>query len=277
MLTILTVEDRENSLWRKHPLNIFPVNSLKVRKGEILNVPVRHLRYICRNGRIRKKRISRRAKEGRENLLNFSGVDLGNSLIREFSPVLYRGRLSINMAVACLQAMQSEARHIRVGLYDKSGDFCSVCETVLALVGKFTVVTDNTELYEAEARRLMWERGTMPHISRRINSLSGCSLIIAPSGVDKAFSPHREAVLLTSFTPRVSIGCRVYSRYTVKLPEIEKEWEEYVTDGELIAAGLYTLAGVYNLGSLVPLMCHSERDSQTYISLGRHLEEHFSK
>ncbi|MBQ3073726.1 MAG: hypothetical protein IJD19_03485 [Ruminococcus sp.] len=277
MLTILTVEDRENSLWRKHPMAMLPVNSLKVRKGSIMNVPVRHLRYICRNGRIGGKRICRRAKEGRENLLNFSRVKVPSPKITMFSPALYRGRMSINMAVACLQAMHSTARHIKVGLYDKSGDYAPVCEAFLELVGKFTVVTDNTELYEAEARRLMWEKGAAPFVSRRINSLSSCSLIIAPSAVETAFSPEAEAVLLTSSPPSVGIPCRVYSRYTVKLPEIEKEWEEYVTDGELIAAGLYTLAGVYNLGSLVPLMCHSERDSQTYVSLGRHLEEHFSK
>ncbi len=277
MLTILTVEDRENSLWRKCPITILPVNSLKVRKGSIMNVPVRHLRYICRNGRISGKRIARRAKEGRGNLLNFSRVEVLSPQITMFSPALYRGRMSINMAVACLQAMSSTARHIKVGLYDRSGDYAPVCEAFLELVGKFTVVTDNTKLYEAEVRRLMWERGAAPFVSRRINSLSSCSLIIAPSAVDRAFSPKREAVLLTSSPPVVEIPCRVYSRYTVKLPEIEREWDEYITDGELMAAGLYTLAGLYNLGSLVPLMCHSERDSQTYVSLGRHLEEHFQE
>ena len=276
MLTLLTVDEKESSVFRKKLLRCLPVNRIKTEYRASGERMLRHIHYINRNGRINYQKIAKRAGEDRFRILFDGDLLLKNKHIAPFIPTAFRARLCVNMGLAVLESMKELPKSFRVGLYDPLGEAVDAAERIVEFTDNFTVVTKSIPLYGKEAERLMWEKGVSLRVSRRASSISQCDLIIAPSKLREKFSTKSKAVILTCDCPSFPLLSRVYYRYDLKLPQNILPLCPEGFDAELLAGGLYSIWGVYALGSLVPLLAVNGRDTQTYISLSRYFLDIFS-
>ncbi len=277
MLTVLSVEKREPKGRFSAILKRLPLNSLKVTQKTQQGITVNNLEYISRNGRIDWSRICRAAKEGRVNLVYSGGEEIPQDCgIVPFVPASLRQRLCGNMVLEVLELMKEMPPKLRIGLYDPWGDFCDLAEHILRFTSDFVVVTKNVGLYTEQAGRLLSETGAVLCVSRNMCTLSDCGLIVSPDRIDEKFTPMTKAVLLTSREPCVPLSCRVYCRYSFRLPVEFEELRPEKTDAEFFGGALYSLCSVYSLGSLVPFVCMSAADTQTTLSLRKYFVDCFS-
>lgn len=276
MITILTIERREASGAVSKILSKISLNSLKVTRNSVNKVQLRQLHYICRRKKVNWHRISKVLGESRENLV-YSGKEEidANSGISLFAPYELRERLCGNMALEVLDIMKEVPKNLRIGIYDPKGDFSDLCECVLKFTSNFTVVTRNKVLYTEQAQRLLEENGAVLRVCSKVSALATCGLIIAPVTVTEPFMPMTKAVMLTCAKPAVSLRCRVYYKYSFSL---QKEFESMRPEGlqtEIFGAALYSLGGVYEIGSCVPFVCTGQTDTQTTLSLQKYFSECF--
>ncbi len=276
MLTVLTIDNRIYRGKGGKLLGAVSHNSLKVqvRKDP---VAIRHLRYINRRGKINWNKIAKAAGQGRARLI-YSGEfpvpeDTG---IKVFEPFELRQRLCGNMALAVLDVMRDVPKKLRIGLYDPQGEYADLPEHFLKYTDNLIVVTKNYNVYREQADRLLTETGAVLCVSPHISLLSTCGFIISPSVIDTVFTPQTSALVLSSVKPSVPLSCRVYYKYSFHLEKSLMELKPQGLDTEIFAGGLYSFCGFYALGSLVPLVCSSDRDTQTTLSLRRYLSECFS-
>lgn len=275
MLTILTIEDRFNAN-RESFLHKFALNSLIVRQYSDA-FEIRHINYINRNGRINWHKISKTAIRG-ERFVLYSGdtelpADLG---VKKFEPSALRQRLCTNMALSVLSLMKEVPQSLRIGLYDPYGEYADLTEHLLKFTDNLVVVTKNSKVYLQQSQRLLEDMGAVLCVSSRVNMLSACGLIISPVMLEEGFTLSSKTVILSCHKPKVSLGCRVYYMYSFRLPlELDRLKPELLSS-EVFAGALYSLCGEYTLGSLIPLVCTCETDSQTALSLRRYLCETFS-
>lgn len=276
MLTVLSVDKRELTGRLKKILRKLPINSMRVTRDTQQGITLNHIEYISRNGRVDWRKICRAAKEGRVNLV-YSGreevpPDCG---IVPFVPAMLRQRLCGNMVLEILELMKEMPRKFKIGLYDPWGDFCDLAEHILRFTSNFVVVAKNVGLYTEQAGRLLCETGAVLCVSRNICSLSDCGLIVSPDRIDEKFTPMTKAVLLTSREPCVPLACRVYCRYSLRLPQEFDALRPESVDAELFGGALYSLCSVYSLGSVVPFVCVGCGDTQTTLSLRKYFSECF--
>lgn len=275
MLTTLTIENRIHKGLAGKLLSFLPSDSLRVQvhKGQ---PDIRYLRYINRSSKVNWKKISKEAREGRGALLCSTSEPAAAGFgIRVFEPSELRRRLCSNMALAVLEAMKNVPKSLRIGLYDPSGESADLPEHLLRFTDNFIVVTKNYRVYSEEAQRLLEETGAVLYVSPHPSLLSTCGLILSPSVLDVHFTPMTKAVVLSAHRPSVSLACRAYFKYSFQLEKALEELRPEGLDTELFAGGLYSLCGMYSLGSCVPLVCSGESDTQTALSLRRYLAECF--
>ncbi len=274
MLTTLTLENREESIFRKKPLCFLPSNSLKLSENTAGDLKVKSFSYIDRCGKISFERIAGRLGGGPvlvDRAFGNSADKLKNAGIKIFSAEKFRGRLCANMAIACLEATGKKPLSIKIGIFDPLGEAVDLPRHFLGFTSEVYTVTKSIELYKGRAQEIMWERGAPLSVSKRIEILSRCDLIVAPHPIDVLISPRREAVVLTCRKPLKNLGCRVYYSYDFKLSTQFSRLRPEGIDTELFAAGLYEICKFYSLGNTVPLLCKGDFDAQTYLSLGRYL------
>lgn len=270
MLTILTIEDKQGRAGAERFCPLLP-NSLKVHetKGKI---PIRHIEYINRNGRVNWHRISKKTGNERHRLLYSGAVAPADDAdLRLFEPFALRQRLCSNMALSVLEMMKEGTKDLRTGLYDPEGEFCDLPEYLLKFTDKLVVVTKNHKVYRQQAQRLLEETGAVLCVTSRAGVLSDCGLIVSPCVLDVKFTPLSTAVILTCHKPKIPLACRVYYSYSFHLGS---EFEALKPEGlssEVFAGALYSLCGFYAFGSVVPLVCTSPTDTQTALSLRRYL------
>ena len=273
MLTVLSVRKKQHS---GESLRRFGVNSLKTKVKSAQGIDIRFLEYICRNGRINGARICKKAKEGRSSLV-YSGQDdiSDNSSVTVFEPLELRRRLCSNMALEVLEIMKSVPDNLRVGLYDPKGEYSDICMCILEHTRDFTVVSRNKALYTEQAKVLLEEKGIVLRACSKVSALSGCGLIIAPEVISEPFVPMSKTVVLTVSRPLVALGCRVYYEYSFSLPKEFEALRPEDVRAEDFGGALYSLCGVYSIGSIVPFVCTGQGDTQTTVSLRKYLSECF--
>lgn len=276
MLTILTIEDKLYKGPGEKLYSFFVPNSLRCHTIDE-RARIRHIEYINRNGRINWKKISKKAGQGRKNLLYSSSAPVPcDSDITLFEPLPLRQRLCTNMALSVLELMQQVPKGLRTGLYDPYGEFCELTEHLLRFTDNLIVITNNSKVYREQAQRLLCETGAVLCVYSKAEMLSTCGLIISPCVLDASFTPLSRAVILTCHKPLNSLSCRVYYKYSFCLsPELERLRPEGLCT-EVFAGALYSLCGAYALGSVVPLVCTSDTDTQTTLSLRRYLCDCFT-
>lgn len=276
MITVLTIEKREPSGTVGKILSRISLNSLKATHSSTAGVDARYLKYICRRKKVNWRRISREAGNDRENLVYSGKVEIDPlSGITPFEPYELRQRLCGNMALEVLEIMKEIPKNLRIGIYDPKGDFSDLCECVLKFTSNFTVVTHNKALYTEQAQRILEERGAVLCVCSKVSALCSCGLIIAPVHVTESFMPMTKAVMLTCAKPAVPIRCRVYYRYSFSLPKELESLRPESLQTEIFGAALYSLGGIYDIGSCVPFVCTGQTDTQTTLSLQKYFSECF--
>lgn len=269
MLTVLSVKKK------KSPRKIM-CNSLKVRLGGDNDIRIRYLEYTCRNGRVNWRKIAKKAEDSRACIVCAEKAEPDkDSGVAFFEPLELRQRLCANMALEVLEIMKDVPKGLRVGLYDPRGEFSDLCEHLLRFTADFTVVTHNKDLYIRHSRVLLEEQGVVLCVCTKISALSRCGLIIAPTVISEAFSPMTKAVVLTLRRPAVSLGCRVYYRYSLSLPKEFEQFRPQDIPAEIFGGALYSLCSVYEVGSCVPYVCAGDTDTQTTLSLRKYFRECF--
>lgn len=276
MLTVLNIENRmKGGRWGKL-LSGLSLNSLRVSQASLGEISVTTLSYVCRNGRVDWDRISRKAGENRRDLVYCGKSEIPEACgVIPFEPTALRQRLCSNMALEVLELMKELPPKLKVGVYDPRGEFCDLGEFLLRYTVDPVIVTKNRSFYTQQAQRILEETGGVIRVSRNMSALSACGLIISPERIDEAFTPMTKAVVLTSAVPKVPLCCRVYYRYSFRLPKELESIRPEGTDAEAFGGALYSLCGVYSLGSVVPFVCMNGSDTQTTLSLRKYFAECF--
>ncbi len=276
MLTVLSIDKREPKGRMKGILRKLPINSMRVTQQTQQGITLNLIEYISRNGSVDWRKICRAAKEGRVNLVYGGKEEIpADCGIVPFVPATLRQRLCGNMVLEILELMKEMPPNFKIGMYDPWGDFCDLAEHILGFTSNFVVVTKNVGLYTEQAGRLLCETGAVLCVSRNMCTLSDCGLIVSPDRIDEKFTPMTKAVLLTSREPCVPLACRVYGRYSFRLPQEFEALRPEGIDTELFGGALYSLCSVYSLGSVVPFVCVGNGDTQTTLSLRKYFSECF--
>lgn len=270
-MTILKITEGKGGLFERKPFCRLPCNRLRVKKVNVGDVSVKTVAYETRNGRVGMSRLKRACKGDFGNLIYVGDRPIDSKSLGVFYPFEYYGRLCGNLGITCLQIMGKNGYPLRVGLYDPKGDFADYTELIATHSREAVVVTENTHVYRDESRRLLWEMGTPLSVCKKADSLKDCDLIIAPAPLKSPVALRRDSVLLTVSKPIFDTGAKVYYKYAVKLPEPYSELSEFTEDTALVAGGLYSLCRIHSLGSVVPLLCSGDSDTQTYLSLCKSL------
>ncbi len=134
-----------------------------------------------------------------------------------------RRRILLNGAVWTLE---HAAEHTQVGdvaLLDRFGRFSDTVPRLMRVCRTLTVVTSNTNEYQALADRLSGEMGAAPMITDKASGVSGCCAIIAPDGLSGFGAMERPRLL---FTADGRDGCTVTDE-CVRSPFDDKTVEKY--------------------------------------------------
>ena len=276
MFTVLKIEDRVRNEISKRLLGRLPVNSMRYRSVPYSDFTINYIDFVSRNGRVSWKRIAKRLKKTGNEVVYCSKHQIPQGVgITPFVPFELRQRLCSNMALEVLGLMRTVPKSLKIGLYDPAGDFADLAPYLLRLTDNFVVVTKNLKFYSTMSQSLLADMGAVLRVSRNISSFCGCGFIISPYTIKEKFTPMSNAVVLTCERPKVMLPCSVYYRYSFRLPkELDKLRGEDV-DTEVFGGALYSLCGVYRIGSLVPFVCMNGADSQTTLSLRKYFEERF--
>ena len=276
MFTVLRIDERQNEGLFCKILRRLPINSLRLSHSGSGDIRISYLDYVSRNGRVNFKRLERTLRRIGTPVVYSSKREIpANVSIKPFVPLELRQRLCSNMAIEVLSIMKDVPKNLRVGIYDPSGDFADLAPFILKYTDNLCVFTRNLKLYGGVSENLLHEMGALLRFSRNVSSLSDCSFIISPCTIKDRFTPKAQAVILTSAKPKVYLPCAVYYKYSFRL---QKQWQVLCSedvDSEVFGGALYSLCGVYQIGSVVPFVCANSENSHTTLSLKKYLEEQF--
>ncbi len=275
MFTVLNIERWE----QKGLLRIlgrFLYNSMKCYYADNKDFKIEYLDYVSRNGRINWKKIGKRVRQTQGRVVYGGNEEVDSSAgFIPFVPSELRSRLCTNMALEILDIMEEVPENLQVGVYDPTGDFAPFVPYLIKYTDKIVLVTKNLKMYSALSEDLISETGAVLRPVRSMSALSDCGFIVAPSVIKERFLPKSNAMVLTSVSPKVSLPCSVYYRYSFRLPKELESLRPQSVDAELFGGALYSLCNVHQIGSLVPFVCTNNTDSQTTVSLRKYLMEQF--
>jgi len=265
MLTFLTVEKASNRKFLPLRNKIF--EEIKSAEG----LEVKHIRYIQRSKKVNFEKIAKACGEEAKRLLVKEDVFLPDNMgLKRFYCDELKSRLCLNMAIKILEDIKTE-KGINVAVYDPEGRIADGVGGLLKFTESLTAVTRMTDIYNAEAMRLMEESGAVLNASRRMKSLSKAQLIVAPLKLSAQLPVEKSAVILSVAKPAVAQRCAVYYKYYFNLSESLFKLLPEGFDAEYFASALYTLYGRYDLGSYIPQAVKGGSAAHTIVSLSKYL------
>lgn len=264
MLTFLTIEKKDTK--RLLPLR----DKISVELKSAGSIDVQHIKYIHRRGKVRFDKIAKICgSEGRRLLTKEDLVFPKESNLKRFCCEELKSRLCLNMAIEVLKNIKSKS--LKVAVYDVDGKIADGVGDMLKFIKNLTVVTRATDIYTAEAERLVSESGAVLNVSKRLKSLENAHLILVPQKLSAQLPVSKSAVILTTSAPKVSERCAVYYKYYFSLSEELIKLLPEGFDAEYLASALYTLCSRFDLGSIVPQAVKGEGAAHTIVSLSKYL------
>ncbi len=176
------------------------------------------------------------------------------------------------MAIQILRNCKSSAK-LRVGIYDTSAIACECLLSILEYCSDVVTVTKNARPYFYITDRALDELGATAVVTKNVNDLENCDFVIAPSEIIEPISLKHNAVMLTVTQPKARALGRVYYKYSLKMPNGFQSIKPDDLSVEYFCSALYTLGSQYQLGSIVPLSCGNNLESQTVSSICSLLDE----
>lgn len=266
MLTFLTVESKKHKSFL--PLRDKVFTELKSAEG----VDVRHIRYVKRKGKIRWDKIRKIAGEESSRLLTKEELVLPeNCGLKRFCCYELKSRLCINMALEVLKSLKARKIKVNTAVFDPEGNIADSADVLLRHTQNLTAVTRATEIYSAQAERILNESGAVLTVSRRLKSLEDAQLVIVPCKLTVQLPLDKTAVILTVMPPSVSQRCAVYYKYYFSLSEELIKLLPMGFDAEYLASALYSLSGRFDMGSIVPQAAKGAGTAHTLVSLSKYL------
>lgn len=266
MLTFLTILEGQGK-------TLFPLkNKITVQEETAKGLTVRHITCLNNRGKIPYEKIAKLCHGEESRVLAQESLTFPeNCCLRRFESRELRSRLCLNMALEVLKNLSKKGKDIKVGIFDPYGKIADGAGSLLRYTKSLKVVTASTDVYSAEASRLMEESGAVMSVSRRLRTLSELNLILAPTPLNLGLPLRKDAVILTVTKPKLSQKCAVFYRYSFTL---EEELENLIPEGvenEYFASALYTLKGRFDLGSYIPQAVSVDSCIHTLVSLTKYL------
>lgn len=241
-------------------------DSVHVELREADGVKLKCVVYTNRGCKVNFDKIDKIVGAQRNRLLCSGDTPLPKEKgYRRFLSSQFRQRLCTNLGISLLSGLENTK--LKVGLIDEDASFTPLVKYLLKYTDNLVVASNQGEVYSEVSKNLLNEIGAPIRLTRSVNSLYDCDLVIAPNRVPVGVSFKDSAVLLTTEKPSGYICSTVIYDYGVELSEkLLKIKPEGISD-TYFASALYTLAHMYKLGAKVPSLCISENKVHTLSSL----------
>ena len=265
MITFLTVE----KAMRKFPPFGNRISADVKTSG---GLSVKHIKCLCRGKKVPWNRIGNMSGNEADRLLISEDVELPrDGVVRRFASDELKSRLCLNMATELLKLLAESGTQVKVAVYDPEARIVDGVGVLLRFTDKLTVVTKMTDIYSAEAQRLMEECGAVLNVSRRMKALTEAKLIVAPLMLKSLLPSTADGLILTSCRPAVSQRSAVYYKYYFDLGEQLKSLIPQGFDAQYFASALYTLCSRFELGSIIPQAAKGDGCDHTVVSMSKYL------
>lgn len=267
MITALKVKVPNNDQGINKVINKLRRDKIETEIKRARGVSVRHVTYTSYSGKIKLEKADRIIGEQKSQLLCDINLKFPQeSGYRRFYSDDFSSRLCTNMALCTLMECEFPER-LKVGIYDTSGKNAGFLFNVLEYCSDVSVVTQNTEVYQAVLNRALDELGASAIITENVSELENCNFVVAPQTIEEKLPIKEDTLVLTVDCPKVQNEGMIYYKYHFRMPNGFDTIKPDSFDEEYFCSALYTLASQYELGSIVPLVCRNYASSQTVKSL----------
>ncbi len=251
-------------------------DKISVEIKEAKDIRIKCIEYINRRNKVNFDKIDKLVGAQRNRLLCAKGTQLPKERgYKRFECLEYKQRLCTNLGIRLLSML--EDKKLSVGLVDDDASFTMLPKYLLKYTDNVVVVSSESEVYREVSENLLNDIGAPIRLSRSLNSLFGCDLIIAPKPISENVSVKDNAVILTTEKPDLNPCSTVIYDYNVELSDEFSDIKPKGLSKTYLASALYTLSHMYKLGSKVPSLCISENKVHTPLSLKVLLENKCDK
>lgn len=266
MLTSLYIKEPQyNSKFKKF-LRMLMIDSMSVEIKRLDDIKVKCVEYTNRSGSINWRKIDKEIGAQRNRLLCSKDIELPKKCgYRRFCSNEYKERLCTNLAISLLSSLNK--LNLSVGLIDIDARYTTLPKYLLKYTDSVVVVSEQTGIYKEINEDLLCEIGAPLRLSKSLNSLYDCDLIIAPKPIGESISISKQSLILTTKKTKVNTDATIIYDYRI---EIDEKYSKIMPNGiekTYFASALYSLLKIYTLGSAVPSLCISKNKIHTLPSL----------
>lgn len=272
MITSLSFSIPEKDNLLKKILYKIKNDKVDVKIEQARGVHIKQVKYTSYSGKLKLEKVDKFIGAQKSKLVCNEKLKFPqNSGYKRFNSYDFSIRLCTNMALKIVSEMESPEK-LRIGIYDTKAISADILPMLLKHCSNVIVVTDNEERYYEVTEQAMDELGATAVITKNINEIENCDLIIAPQVITEKLPLKREAVVLTIDSPKVEVPALVYHKYYFKMPNGFDRIKPIELDEEYFCSALYSLCSQFELGSIVPTVCRNYSTSQTVKSLSAYIK-----
>lgn len=274
MLTILTVQNQESNKWYRRILNFIRGNILSVEFENARGVVLKHITYKHRTGKINWNKVDDVVGPQRNHLICAENILLPEEMgYKRFDNKEFKSRLVTNLSISVVSKMETPNK-IKIGIFDPNGESADFLPSVVKYTDNIVVVTDNFQGYKYEVDCIYEEMGATVQISDNRVNLIDCDFVIAPEQIKERLPLSSDTIVLTSDPPSVCTTGLLYYDYYIKLPKKFDVIKPKELSDVYFAGALYSKAGQFQLGSIVPISCKNNSSAQTVGSICSALQKY---
>lgn len=266
MLTSLYIETPQYKSKLRKMLSKFMFDTMRVEIKSAGDIKVKCIEYTNRSGKVNFSKIDKEVGAQRNRLLCKATLKLPEDLgYRRFYSTEFKARLCTNLAISLLSSLSDS--NLSVGLIDAHASFTTLPKYLLRYTDSVVVVTEESDIYREVNESLLHDIGAPIRISKSLNSLYNCDLIIAPEPLKGRIDTKTQAIIVTTQKPEFTVESTVIYDYHLELSEKLRSIKPKGISETYFAGALYSLLRVYCLGSKLPDLCISENKVHTPKSL----------
>lgn len=275
MMTALNIEDYTRG-GMGGVLNLFKHNRLRVEHLYCDSAALKSICYEHYRGHVGWASVDRFVKAQRNRVLCPPSLDLPTeSGYKRFVSYELSRRMCENAALYLLRSIDCPG--LKVALVDDSGESVGLCAYLVDCADPIYIVTEATEIYLAQAERLLSEKGAALRVSKGSGCLRDADLIIAPGRIERDFDCSPAAMLLTGEQPAVPQNAPAVYEYTFTLPQKYLDIMPGYLEPMYFASALYTMAGAHELDAELFTRCGDGSVIHTRKSLLEQLKQNMNR
>ncbi len=274
MLTALTVKSQTNEKLIPKILNTIRGNRLILEYKSARGVVLKHITYKNRTGKINWNKIDKAVGAQRNHLLCDSDIQLPEDRgFKSFDNKDYKSRLATNMAISVVSNLK-EPEKFKIGIFDVKGECADILSALIQYTSNLVVISDNLKEYKFELDNIYHQTGATVQLTSNRIHLVDCNLVIAPTQITERLPLSEKTIVLTNTPPTICTSGFVYYDYFINLPSKFALIKPRELSDVYFAGALYQKAGLFQLGSIVPVSCKNCSSAQTCRSICDTLEKY---